>query len=289
MPAQRKIRIIGWIVIAFIAIAIIGAIAEAIDPPKPIKVPSVIGMEYKDAEEKLKKTGFTNVEEKRSGKSFYSDGIVQKQSPQAKKSVVPDTKIILETKSQLQINAEIREKAQQAEQEFKNYAQTLVHMNGLEALGKAKEKASKVSLSAENKTELTEDRLKSDHNMGVEWEVTQALADDDEISLTMDTVDNIKAKTEKESREKNLEAKLSKDSAMAACELYGKDQYPAGFKMHSILGVLQEITPKDDNTWFYKVKVDVTNELGVKLKNRTLECSISGTTSSPDVVQFDVY
>lgn len=55
MPAQRKIRIIGWIVIAFIAIAIIGAIAEAIDPPKPIKVPSVIGMEYKDAEEKLKK------------------------------------------------------------------------------------------------------------------------------------------------------------------------------------------------------------------------------------------
>lgn len=289
MPAQRKSKILLWIVIAFVALALIGAIAEVIDPPKPIKVPSVIGMEYKDAEEKLKKAGFTNVEEKQTGNTNYSDGIVQKQSPQAKKSVVPDTKITLETKSQFEINAEISEKAQQAEREFKNYAQTLLHQNGLEALGKAKEKASKVSLFAENKTELTEDRLKSDHNMGVEWEVTQVSAHDDEISLTMDTVDNIKAKTEKENREKNLEAKLSKNSAIAACELYGKDQYPAGFKMHSIFGVLQEITPKDDNTWFYKVRVDVTNELGVKLKNRTLECSISGTTSSPDVVQFDVY
>ena len=48
-------------------------------------------------------------------------------------------------------------------------------------------------------------------------------------------------------------------------------------------------TPSDENTWFYKATADVTNAFGAKQKGLTYECSVTGTTDAPQVVDFNVY
>lgn len=65
--------------------------------------------------------------------------------------------------------------------------------------------------------------------------------------------------------------------------------YPYGFKTHDIMGVIQDFTPKNADTWFYKATVDVTNEYGATAKGLTYECSVTGTTASPQVIEFNVY
>lgn len=50
---------------------------------------------------------------------------------------------------------------------------------------------------------------------------------------------------------------------MSACRQYGN----YGFKTHDIIGVIQDFTPKDDNTWFYKATADVTNQNEAKAKD----------------------
>lgn len=47
---------------------------------------------------------------------------------------------------------------------------------------------------------------------------------------------------------------------MSACRQYGN----YGFKTHDIIGVIQDFTPKDDNTWFYKATTDVLTKMGQK-------------------------
>ena len=75
---------------------------------------------------------------------------------------------------------------------------------------------------------------------------------------------------------------------MSTCRQYGKQQYPYGFKTHDITGVIQDFTPKDDNTWFYKATTDVTNQYGAKAKGLNYECTVTGTTAAPQVIEFNV-
>lgn len=92
-----------------------------------------------------------------------------------------------------------------------------------------------------------------------------------------------------EQQKQQLEQKLSTTSALVACREYGKQLYPYGFKTHDIAGVIQDFTPSDENTWFYKATADVTNAFGAKQKGLTYECSVTGTTDAPQVVDFNVY
>lgn len=86
-----------------------------------------------------------------------------------------------------------------------------------------------------------------------------------------------------------LEKKLSTTAALTACQQRGKHEYPYGFKTHDIGGVIQDFTPKDDNTWYYKATVDVTNAYGATAAGRNYECTVTGTTDNPQVVGFNVY
>lgn len=126
---------------------------------------------------------------------------------------------------------------------------------------------------------------------GKNWTVT-AVSDDPKpiISLKHDTSTPQPSSTEPADPGKSaLEQKLSTPAALSACRQYGKQQHPYGFKTHDITGVIQNFTPKDDNTWFYKATVDVTNQYGAKAKGLTYECTITGTTAAPQVIEFNVY
>ena len=103
---------------------------------------------------------------------------------------------------------------------------------------------------------------------GKNWTVT-AVSDDSKpiISLKQDTSTPQPSSSSTEPadpRKSALEQKLSTSAALSACRQYGKQQYPYGFKTHDITGVIQDFTPKDDNTWFYKATTDVLTKMGQK-------------------------
>lgn len=128
---------------------------------------------------------------------------------------------------------------------------------------------------------------------GKNWTVT-AVSDDSKpiISLKHDTSTPQPSSSSTEPadpRKSALEQKLSTSAALSACRQYGKQQYPYGFKTHDITGVIQDFTPKDDNTWFYKATADVTNQYGAKAKGLNYECTVTGTTAAPQVIEFNVY
>ncbi|MDR3542712.1 MAG: hypothetical protein P4L69_17380 [Desulfosporosinus sp.] len=85
-----------------------------------------------------------------------------------------------------------------------------------------------------------------------------------------------------------LQAKLDVSSAWGAVDLYGNREYPYGFKLEIATGRLAE-TAVDENTWFLKAKCEVKNEYGTWMKNLVCEARVSGTTASPQIVDFRVY
>lgn len=107
-----------------------------------------------------------------------------------------------------------------------------------------------------------------------------------------EAVENVVEKEEATPKEKTIEQVLSETlsptNAQSACNQYGDKMYPYGFKMHSITGKLAE-EAKDEHTWFFKFLVDITNANGATAKNQNMECSVTGTSQNPEVIQFLVY
>ena len=87
--------------------------------------------------------------------------------------------------------------------------------------------------------------------------------------------------------EEVLGAKLNDADAIAAMERYGKKEYPYGFKVHTIIGKIA-CEAKDENTWFLKYNVTITNEYGAS-RDTTVEANVTGTSSNPEVTYFYVY
>ncbi|CAM5423547.1 hypothetical protein LSHI6S_02562 [Leifsonia shinshuensis] len=81
-------------------------------------------------------------------------------------------------------------------------------------------------------------------------------------------------------------AGLTGTYAQAACDTYGKTQFPYGFKAAWIAGKLADRIENDQ--WFFKVTAKVTNEYGAQ-RAATIECTISGTNDAPEVVSFLAY
>ena len=69
--------------------------------------------------------------------------------------------------------------------------------------------------------------------------------------------------------------------------MYGKDEYPYGFKIHMFLGKLGE-SVYDENTWFMKYEAEYKDWTG-QWVDCTVEGRITGTTENPEVVYFIVY
>lgn len=81
---------------------------------------------------------------------------------------------------------------------------------------------------------------------------------------------------------------LKEDAAIAAVEQYGENQYPYGFKMHTIMGKIA-CEQEEDGSWFVKYTCDVTNEYGATMKDLNCEAQVAGTDSDPVVTYFQVY
>lgn len=107
------------------------------------------------------------------------------------------------------------------------------------------------------------------------------------VEFTINTEENIKADEKAAATQKALAEKLSASNAWQAVEAYGKKQYPYGFDLHWIAGVITQ-EAKDKNTWHLKATVTITNEYNAEAK---MECEayVTGTSEKPEVTQFDVY
>lgn len=251
-------------------------------------MPDVEGMSVADARTKLSEERFYSIDVKDLSGNIALDGTVQEQKPEAGADVSSSDKVELKVKSALD---ESKENAKKMD-DLKKTAEKLNGESAKKAIEMLKVMDALGTIKDRNGAEITEQRINDDEAAGVKWVVTEATAHTimgQNIDLSVDTESNAAADQAKEQQKKQLEDKLSTSSALAACRAYGKQQYPYGFKTHDIAGVLQDFTPTDDNTWFYKATVDVTNAFGATQKDMNYECTVTGTTDNPQVVGFNVY
>ncbi len=63
--------------------------------------------------------------------------------------------------------------------------------------------------------------------------------------------------------------------------------YPYGFKIHTVKGLLGS-EALDENTWFLKYQVTITNAFNAEAK-LVCEAKVTGTNDNPEIVDFLVY
>lgn len=105
--------------------------------------------------------------------------------------------------------------------------------------------------------------------------------------FTINTLENIEKDNAKAELKEKLEAKLSYSTAVTAVEAYGKAMYPYGFKIHTVKGLLGS-EALDENTWFLKYQVTITNAFNAEAK-LVCEAKVTGTNDNPEIVDFLVY
>jgi hypothetical protein len=74
--------------------------------------------------------------------------------------------------------------------------------------------------------------------------------------------------------------------AATACDQYGDQQYPYGWKGHVFLGQLASEAQGDH--YFFKFEADVTNAYDATA-SVTVDCTVAGSNEAPQVTGFDVY
>jgi len=81
-------------------------------------------------------------------------------------------------------------------------------------------------------------------------------------------------------------AGLDSAHALTACDRYGDQQFPYGWKGHVFLGVLASENQGDH--YFVKFEADVTNAYDATASG-TAECTVGGSNDVPVVTEFNVY
>ena len=76
--------------------------------------------------------------------------------------------------------------------------------------------------------------------------------------------------------------------ALTACDQYGQSQYPYGFKLHTILGVIGTSYDPAKDAIFTKVESEVTNQYNATAQTTT-ECTVTGTNDAPQVIGWLTY
>lgn len=83
-------------------------------------------------------------------------------------------------------------------------------------------------------------------------------------------------------KEAALKEKLELGSSWIAANEYGIDKYGSSFELNYLVGKIDE-SLYDENTWFLKAECTVNGQ------NKTCEAKVTGTTTNPEVVFFDIY
>ncbi|ROP60325.1 PASTA domain-containing protein [Curtobacterium sp. ZW137] len=81
-------------------------------------------------------------------------------------------------------------------------------------------------------------------------------------------------------------AGLDSAHALTACDRYGDQQFPYGWKGHVFLGVIADENQGDH--YFVKFEADVTNAYNATASG-TAECTVGGSNDTPMVTEFNVY
>lgn len=106
---------------------------------------------------------------------------------------------------------------------------------------------------------------------------------DKTVSVNIIPTSNIEADDNAEA----LAGKLDPGASWTAAEDYGEIQFPYGFELHYLTGKIAE-EAYDEDTWFLKAECTYTNESGAEVDG-TCEAKVTGTTDSPEVIEFTVY
>ena len=279
----------------------------------PITMPKVTGFSYSQASQKLQEAGLSNIETRKTDNSLIkiSDAeswVVLAQDPAANVEVTARQKVVLTVKSYEEIRAEgLKAEEERAEQEAQKALQEkqAAMRAGVESVVGQSYIAAYETLSqwgitikwlhSASKQDFTEQVLTSiehpNSEFDIEWIIVE-YKDYDEVALTVtlmiNTQENINEMAASAAAETALRAKLNPSDAWEAAERYGKNQYPYGFELHSIMGLLAQ-TAADENTWFLKATCTVTNMYGAEMKGLTCEAKVTGTSDNPIVVYFIVY
>jgi len=106
------------------------------------------------------------------------------------------------------------------------------------------------------------------------------------IEVYINSYENLERLNERQELRNKLAANIDPSVAVSAVELYGKQQYPAGFSINMINGKLAE-EPIDENTWFIKY----TAEVKYYGQKQTVNCEakVKGPESNPTVYDFKIY
>ncbi len=107
------------------------------------------------------------------------------------------------------------------------------------------------------------------------------------FTIYIETQESIDADQKENEMTKALVDKLDSAAAWESAEDYGEMMYPNGFKLHYITGKLNQ-SASDENTWFLKAEATITNTSGDK-RDVICEAYVTGTTASPEVVDFIIY
>lgn len=78
-----------------------------------------------------------------------------------------------------------------------------------------------------------------------------------------------------------------KVDGMHAIQEYGDSEFPYGWNLHDVMGVIS-IQPQSDGSWFIKCECDVKNAYGTKI-NGICEATIVGSGENWTVTSFNVY
>lgn len=254
-----------------------------------INVPDVTGKTLSEAKKTLTDEGFLYDAKDANGVLILTGGEVVSQDPRGGEQVTEKGTVKLVVETEAQKKQRKWDEEQQNKAKLKSLADSLKGKELFEAINTAREKDALGSVKAKNGTTSDLQRFKDDADNGVKWVVVDTNVVSQRIDLIADTEGNVQKEVATQQQDKALSEKLSKRAALAACRARGEELYPYGFKSHDSVGVIQDFTPENENTWFYKARVDITNGYGAKAKGLAYECHVTGTTSSPEVVDFKVY
>ena len=253
-----------------------------------IDVPDVVGQKADDAKDVLMDSGFYNVDMvEEDGDAAYVAAAytVVGQSPQAGDKCTASDTVTLTVRNDAEAKAAEKRQADAAAEAM------LDEMEGSPA-AEAYDALTSDGYSVEVLHAVSKQDYSSEINTGeTEWLVSGydgLNADKKRVTILVDTRDGIDQRAANAAVREVLDGKLPVSNAWTAVKSYGKQQYPYGFKLHDIMGVLAE-TAQDENTWFLKATCDVTNEYGAKAKDLVCEAEVAGTKDSPEVISFTVY
>ncbi|WNF35102.1 hypothetical protein RJD24_11510 [Bacillaceae bacterium IKA-2] len=129
-----------------------------------------------------------------------------------------------------------------------------------------------------------------DEETYIPWVITELNSfDSDEkyASFYINTEENMDADTKNLKNEKKLTDKLSPSFAWGAVSMYGKHEFPYGFKLKVSKMLAEEAI--DEKTWFLKTNCHIKNSSGVWNENAICEAEVTGTNEAPNVISFNVY